>query len=266
MIESLKEEPMLRIILFCTFLVLAAGSLKADESPAQKPTPTPVHSLAAPPVSTPAALPTPKPAPIVAPTWAPEKAGNFPDKPVPPKASPWISSIGLGIGIPMSKNINKAYAPGFNFDLGSAYKITSQFSLWFDLDVDLYSSKNNTLTRGNNYTMIEAAFWARYRFLESDLSPYIFAGPGLAYNENRSNGVLQYDPTTGYAYVPINAYEFDLLAEGGLGLGLKLGGGAEAFLQGKWAYDFTSPHFAGYASTDSPIIVLPLEMGLLFGL
>jgi hypothetical protein len=266
MIERLKEEPMLRIILFFTVLVLAVGSLKANESTAQKSFPTQVDTPATPLVYTPAALPTPNPAPIVAPTWAPEKAGNFPDNPAPHKSSPWMSSIGLGIGIPMSRNLNKAYAPGFNFNLGSGYKITGQFSLWFDLNVALYSSKSNTLTGGNNYTMIGATFLARYRFLESDLSPYLFTGPGLAYNENRSNGVLQYNPATGYAYVPINAYEFDLLAEGGLGLGIRLGGGSEAFLQGKWTYDFTSPHFAGFASTDSPIIVMPLEMGLLFGL
>jgi len=144
--------------------------------------------------------------------------------------------------------------------------LTEQFSIWLDLNLDLYSSKNDGLTGGNNYTLINAALWGRYRILETDLSPYLFAGPGLAYNEYRSNVAFQYDPTTGYGNIPVNASEVGFLAEGGLGIDLRLGGGLDSYLQGKLTYSFITPHFAGFGYTDSPIVVVPLELGILFGI
>ncbi len=143
--------------------------------------------------------------------------------------------------------------------------MTGQFSLWLDLNLDLFSSKNDQLTQSNNFTIIEAVFGVRYRLLDSDISPYFFFGPGLSYNEYRSDqGIDIVDDY--YEYIPINAYEFDFLGEGGLGLEMRLDGETAAFLQGKLTYDFTSAHFASFGSTDSPNIVVPVEIGLLFGI
>jgi hypothetical protein len=210
--------------------------------------------------------PTPTTTPIRAPQWAPSEAGIGSASITSRKPSPWMSLTGIGIGLPISSNLGKAYSLGFNVELGAGYKVTDQFSLWIDVDLDLLNSKNDVLTNNNNFTLGEAAFWVKYRILTSDLSPTIFFGPGLSYNENRSNSVLLYDQNTGYESVPVNAYEFDFLVEGGLGLDLKMVEGIHAFLQGKMTYDFTSVHFAGFASTDSPIVVVPLEAGVLFGI
>lgn len=229
-------------------------------------TPTLLPTVAPSPGTSSPGLPPPKPAAIVAPAWAPEAAGPVsPREAARKKASPWLSQIGLGVGVPLSRGLGSAYASAFQVDLGSGLKVSDAFSIWLDLNLGFYNSKNDALTGGNNYTLIEAAFWGRFRLFPSTFSPYLFAGPGLAYNENRSDGALQYDPNTGYAYVPVNAYEIDLIAEGGLGLDLKMGGGTDVFLQGKLTCDFTSSHFAGYASTDSPVMVMPLEAGVIFG-
>ncbi len=181
------------------------------------------------------------------------------------KPSKWVSSTGLGIGLPGSGNIQKAYGPAFAFDLGSGYLLSNRLSLWLNVGLDQFSSKNDSLTNGNNYMVIGAAFLIRARLLLSDFSPYFFLGPGLAYNENRSDNTIQYDSNTGYSNVPINSYEFDFLAEGGLGFQLKAGEGIDLYLEGKLIYDFASSHFAGTASTDSPDILIPLEMGVIFG-
>ena len=210
--------------------------------------------------------PTPTRTPFFAPTWAPESAGTGPSPLEPKKPSPWMTTTGLGISIPASGKLQQAYSNGFYFAIGSGYKLTEQFSVWLDLALNLYNSKNDSLTHGNNYTLIEGAFWARYRILRSEVSPYFFAGPGISYNEYRNTGVVLYDPTTGAGYIPINSYEVDFLLEGGLGIDMSLGGGLDTYLQGKLTYSFTSPAFAGYASTDSPIIVVPLELGINFGI
>lgn len=88
----------------------------------------------------------------------------------------------------------------------------------------------------------------------------------MAYNEYRSNQGAVIDPTTGYGYIPVNAYEFDFLLEGGLGLDVRMDKGMSAYLQGKLTYDFTSPQFAGYGSTDSPLVIMPFEIGIILGI
>jgi hypothetical protein len=218
------------------------------------------------PTGTSTFTPLPTNTPILAPTWAPESAGPVPKEMQKKKSSNFMSSAGLGIGLSRSPHLRTAYGTGFYADLGTGYRVTDQFSLWLDLNLDLFDSKNDQLTNGNNFTIVEAVFWARYRFLPSDISPYIFFGPGLSYNEYRSDGGAVIDTYDYYEYIPINTIEFDFLAEGGLGLEVKLDKETAAFLQGKLTYDFTTAHFAGYGSTDSPNIVVPIEIGLLFGI
>jgi hypothetical protein len=202
--------------------------------------------------------------PLSAPQWSEVKTvpGNIS---MSKKMTPWMSLMGLGLDIPASAHIQKGYALGFDLNLGSGYRLDNQWSLWLNLSLGQFSSRNDTLTQDNNFMMIEAAFWARYRITNGDFSPYFFAGPGMAYNENRNNQAAQYDPTTGNYYVPIDQYEVDFLTEGGLGLDLRAGDGFHIFLQGKIICDFTSPHFASYASMDSPVLLAPLELGVLFG-
>ncbi len=248
------------------FLALALFSFVQGAS-GFSPTPTPLAlTPTATPTQTATITPRPTNTPILAPTWAPESAGPIPEQMKKKKSSEFMSSAGLGIGLPQSPNLRAAFGTGFNADLGTGYKVTSQFSIWLDLDLDLFDSKNDNLTHGNNFTIIEAVFWARYRLLDSDFSPYFFFGPGLSYNEYRSDGGVVIDTNDYYEYIPISAIEFDFLAEGGLGLEMRLGGGMAAFFQGKLSYDFTTAHFAGDGSTDSPNIVVPLEIGLLFGI
>lgn len=177
-----------------------------------------------------------------------------------------MSSAGVGVDIPKSKNLQTAYSGSLYADLGSGLKITDQFSVWLDFNLGLFNSQNDQLTNYSDFTLIEAAFWARYRIFNSDISPYVFIGPGISYNEYRSNQGAIVDYDIDYAYIPINAYEFDFLAEGGIGLEMRVGGGITTFLQGKLTYDFTSSSFAGYGSTDSPTIVMPFELGMIFGI
>src|SRR5581483_7251946 len=167
---------------------------------------------------------------------------------------------------PMSRNLNEAYGAAFEAGLGTGLKVDSQLSLWMNLNLALFNSRSVSLTGENNYNLIAADFAVRFRILSSDISPYLFAGPGVAYNENRSSGGAVYDPATGSYYIPVNSYEIDLIAEGGLGFDIRLGSEIATYLQAKLTYDFTSEHFAGDAHNDSPVIVMPLEIGILFGI
>ncbi len=247
----------MKIIPRIVFFVLIGISLSRAETKTATPTVT----------DTPVVLssPTITPTPIRAPRWAPSAAGPVPAEAQAKGKSPWMSSIGLGVGLPVSPHLEQAYTLGFNVNLGAGYKVNDAFSVWLDVALDLFSSKNDVLTQDNKFTLINASLWVKYRFLTSDFSPYLFAGPGLAYNENRSDQAPIYDPDTGIAYSPINAYEVDFLAEGGLGLEIKMAQGASAYLQTRLTYDFVSTHFANYAYTDSPIVIVPLEAGVLFG-
>lgn len=203
---------------------------------------------------------------MVAPTWAPQTAGSVPEALKSKKPSRWMSLTALGVGVPLSRNIQTAYSSGFNADLGSGYKVSDNFSIWLDIDLDLFGSKNDSLTQSNNFTLIEAALWARCRILDGDFSPYVFAGPGIAYNEYRSDQGPIVNYQYQYSYVPVNSYEFDFLAEGGIGIEMRLAPGLSGFLQGRLTYDFTSMPFAAYGSTDSPLTVMPFELGIIFGI
>ncbi len=268
---------MKRNFLWILFVLAPAGYALADNAPSAgkvpgpkasaTPTPIPGSANKAQATFTPTpASPTPTRTPFLAPTWAPSSAGIGPSPLEHKSPSAWMTSTGLGIGIPISVHLQKGYSTGFNVAIGSGYKLTEQFSIWLNLGLNLYSSKDDTHTHGNNYTLIEGALSARYRILASDISPFLFAGPGISYNEYRNPSVVQYDPTTGYGYIPVNAYEVAFLMEGGLGIDMRLGGGIDTYLQGKLTYGFISPGFAGYASTDSPIMLVPLELGIILGI
>jgi hypothetical protein len=247
-------------ILLALIFIAGAGVSFAGGTPTYTPTAT-VTSTA-----TVTFTPRPTNTPILAPTWAPESSGPVPEQMQKKKPSDLMSSAGLGIGLPQSRGLKTAYGTGFFADLGTGLKVNDRLSFWLDLNLDLFNSKNDSLTNGNNFTVIEAAFWTRYRMLDSDMSPYFFLGPGISYNEYRSDGgIIIYDDY-GDGYIPVDSYEFDFLAEGGLGLEMRVGGGLAAFIQGKLSYDFTTAHFAGYGSTDSPTIITPFEIGLLFGI
>jgi hypothetical protein len=247
---------------FSLVLIFLAGARVSFAAGTSTYTPSPTVTSTA----TETFTPRPTNTPILAPTWAPESSGPVPDKMQKKKPSDFMSSAGLGMGIARSHGIQSAYGTGFYADLGTGYKVTDKFSIWLDLNLDLFNSKNDTLTNGNNFTVIEAVLWARYRLLDSDISPYFFIGPGLSYNEYRSDGGIVIYDNFGDGYIPVDAYEFDFLAEGGFGLEMRVGGGIAGFIQGKLTYDFTTAHFAGYGSTDSPNIIMPFEIGLLFGI
>jgi hypothetical protein len=183
----------------------------------------------------------------------------------PKKDNKWLSSIGLGAALPMSANLRANYSLGLNVSLGTGYQLTDRLSAWADVDFDYFGASPNSIESSNGYTIVGLALWLRYCPFGTNLRPYLFAGPGLAYNEVRSTGTAVYDYYTGLFYYPINAYEFDFTAEGGLGLEYKVSDGLRLFLQGKITYDFTSENFAGNALTDSPAFFIPIQTGIIFG-
>lgn len=177
-----------------------------------------------------------------------------------------MSLTGLGVAIPASANFKSAYDVGFGVDLGTGYRLSNQFSLWLDLGLTAYGSYINTATVDISYTIIDAALLARYQPITSVLSPYVFAGPGLAYNEVRNVDNTVLDTALGYFYIPVSAYEFDLLLEGGAGVELGLGQGAAFFLEGKVLCDIPSSSFANNISIDNQTLAIQVELGTLFGL
>jgi hypothetical protein len=146
--------------------------------------------------------------------------------------------------------------------VGTGYKLSDQFSAWLDVVFHTFGAKSGAI----NYTLIDLTLSARYRLTSSAFSPYLFAGPGLAYNENRSTTTTSYDVYTGYPYFLVNSSEVDFLAAGGLGMEFRLEDGMNVYLQSKLMVDFTSVNFAQSAFTDSPILYVPIQAGVFFGL
>src|SRR5271169_141170 len=102
-----------KTLLSLVFLMAAGAAIGADRA-----TPTVT------PTATAAFTPWPTNTPIMAPTWAPESAGPVPEQMKKKKPTGFMSSAGLGIGLPTSKNLNSAYGMGFTADLGTGYKVT----------------------------------------------------------------------------------------------------------------------------------------------
>lgn len=241
-------------------IFLMAVTIVAPVFAEMTPTVTPTFT------ATTAGTPTPTPTYNPYPTFPPTPIGSPAVMKREAKDPNWISSTGLGLGVPLSAHLTQAYGSGFAADLGTGYKFSEDLSLWLDGTLELFNSKNDTLTGGNNFNLVGLALLVRYRFSDSGLMPYLFAGPGVAYNENRSDQGINYDVNTGYGYIPVNSYEFDPLVEVGLGLEMDFEKGMGVYFQGRLIYDMASTGFASQAYNDSPLTVMPFEMGLLFGL
>ena len=179
------------------------------------------------------------------------------------KPGVWMSTISLGAGIPQTPNLQQAYNTALHFGLGTGLRVSASLSFWLDFSLDQFNNKNADLTNHNNYMVVGLAGLAHYRFLASDFSPFVFGGPGLAYNENRTT-VPVVDTTYNTVTLPISGDEFDFLMEGGLGAGYEAVAGLEFFIQGRLLWDLTSSNFAGIAYTDSPVKLIPLEAGAIF--
>jgi hypothetical protein len=177
------------------------------------------------------------------------------------KPGVWLSLISVGAGIPQSPNLQEAYNTSFHLGLGVGLRVSAPLSLWLDFSLDQSNNKNASLTHNNNYMLIGLAGLTRWRFLSSDFSPFVFLGPGLAYNENRST-IPVVDTTYNTVTVPISGYEFDFLMEGGLGFGFEALNGLEVFLQGRVLLDLTSTRFEAVGDTDSPVKLIPVEAGV----
>ena len=204
---------------------------------------------------------------MVAPSSAPS-AADAPGHPYLPAKEPkgssrWHSSMALGGVFPLSGELQGNYPLGFNGSLGSGYQVSKYFSGWIVVDFDHFTPRG---TQSTQYNIVGLALWAKLNFTDSDLSPYVFLGPGASYNEIRSNTAQGYDYYTGEIYFPVNAYEFDFMTEGGLGLDVKLSDGFRLFLQGKMTVDFLSRNFAGNVLGDSPSILIPVQLGVDLGL
>ncbi|HET9870109.1 MAG TPA: hypothetical protein VFR02_06415, partial [bacterium] len=133
---------------------------------ASTPTPTPTVTASQP---VPAVTPVPTPVspgtqPLLrAPDWTEVKTAPGNLHPLG-KKSPWMSLLGLGADIPLGTGMARGYAVGFDLDLGTGYRLDDDWSLWANASLGQFSSRDDGLTRHNNFMMIEGAVWAKYRF------------------------------------------------------------------------------------------------------
>ena len=216
-------------------------------------------------VLSPTATPV-SPVTLVAPGSAPSEADAPGAKPIPRKTkgqSRWRSSMALGGVFPQSAGLQSNYPLGFNASLGSGYQFSDLLSEWIILDFDHLSPRG---AQGTQYNIVGLALWTKVNLTDSAISPFVFLGPGLAYNEIRSNTASGYDYYAGQFYFPVNAYEVDFLAETGIGLEWKLAETFRLFLEGKVTLNFLSSSFAPKALADSPSVLIPLQMGVNLGL
>jgi tetratricopeptide (TPR) repeat protein len=228
-----------------------------------------------------------------------EEAKNWDEaiRPAPEKTKlnkplSWFILGDLGAVFPISPNLQSAYEPFITLDLGLGYKITKDFSFCLDFGGAFTGSQNSTVgnTNINTFDILYAAFWARYRIPTGlGIDPYFFIGPGITHNEysysapgDNDNNYVDYgtsmrpaphlyhskDQSQGSnSSNNDNSYtigtETDFLMEGGLGFEVRVSTNKLIYLQGKLTYDYTSPYFANLGSTDSPIVAVPAEFGLI---
>jgi len=251
-----------RLLFLVVFLAFTGpfSNTWADSKPTSTPTESPTPSGTLTPTATPMST-------VVAPSSAPSSASLGSYKPEPKHSkSKWFSLTDLGVALPLSPNMSRYYGIGFNVDICSGYQFSDNFSGLLDVGIDHFDSRNAALTGDNNLTMVALSFLARYTLNGTGLSPYVFLGPGAVYNENRSNNTDGYDPYTNNFNFPVNGYNVNFLAEGGLGLEYHSADGFALFLQSKLICDFVTADFAAKTFTDSPNLLWPIQLGFSLGI
>ena len=170
----------------------------------------------------------------------------------------WELMFGSGMAIPNSNNFFQNYNSAFDFNYGIGYKLSNVLTILMEVDNAGFFPKNNTMGGSFNFGISNVGFLGKIRFSSRGIRPYVFAGPGIAFNSYNLN----------FTYQGLNASasksEDDFLMEAGLGLEVPLIKGIYIFLQGKMSYVFMTNNYSNFGSVDNLTGVIPVQAGVVF--
>jgi hypothetical protein len=169
-----------------------------------------------------------------------------------------------GLSLPTDNSFLHLYNVGTNEGASLGYRFDGSFSVLVDENLHSFSSSDsvyytNGVFIGNSYKTVaedifELAILAKYRVRSSHskISPYFFAGGGLAWNDQYY--VSAFDGFSGF-----NDWNINPMLEGGMGLQWAANDVVGVFLQQKISMVFNSNrNFV----VDSPIDYFSVEAGI----
>jgi hypothetical protein len=161
-----------------------------------------------------------------------------------------ILNAGLGPLVWRSSSINDDYSD-YGASFGMGYEFTRTFSLSLGFTGTEFDSGNNSGTGAYRVTVFGLALSGKYRFLTSDLRPYLVLNAGLGLNDAVTNLSSN------------NADEEDDLFLGvGAGAEYQLTRYLFLYAQGCYFYDFVSSGYSHRYALAAPIACVPLEFGI----
>jgi len=242
-----------------TATVIATPSAEAAQPSTMVTTPsTEKKSVSAMPNGTPAAMPKP---PVL----------SFASTPVAnnPFSEHFAFQIDGGSVIPASNWSASAYGMGFGFDARISYVTDEVFSFgletgFTDLTCTSTANSNFGLPAGATANLSHIPLLLTMQFNMGDpgapVQPYLLLAGGLAIDSNNLQGAtFPAGKTTSWTN-----FEFDP----GVGVSFALDKNTTLFIQGKCAMDFDDYNSgdASAQSSDTPIILVPIQVGMNFSL
>ncbi len=168
--------------------------------------------------------------------------------------------IGLGGTFAASPGLYNAYQPGVNFNFGFGYQFSDVFDLMMVLEGNRFTSNNDSLTHGYEFSDFTGEFLLKLRLPSKGLRPYLFAGVG------GSTGSFDIDYTYNNLYEHRTYRDSDHFTMlGGLGVEVPLWEKVHLYVQGEIAYDFLKGETVNFVPLDQPIGFIPVSVGLVFG-
>jgi hypothetical protein len=166
--------------------------------------------------------------------------------------------LGLGGAPNLSKDLSRAYTPGFGFDVGIGQRLSPQFSYLLDFEGTVVWPSDDQWNGDLTVSNLNIALLAKFRLSEKGVRPYLFLGPGLA--ANSSNFKFGSDGLDGNYTLSSGGF----LLEGGVGIEVPIIKFLYVYLQGRTVCEFENSNFASYAGIDNTSVYVPIEMGIVF--
>jgi hypothetical protein len=244
---------------------IAASTVTENSTPAEVKTPSVgvVHDLSTPvgTVSpsatfsgTPSALPKPQALSVAATPVASNPVGEH-----------LVVQLDGGLVMPISSAASTVYGTGLGFDARVGYAFDDVFSIglesgYYNLSVTPATIAKFTFPAGatSNTSHVPVLFDMQIYFGDSGapIQPYLVLAAGLAFDAVNLQGA-PYKPGVIYSWAN---FEFDPA----IGVAFMLDRNTSVFIQGKWAMDFDDDNTTdtNAQSQDTPIILIPLQVGL----
>jgi hypothetical protein len=187
-----------------------------------------------------------------------------------------VIQIDGGLFVPASSQAASQLTPGYAFGGMVGYALTPHFTLGLEGGSDELNYNTSVIlaaagvanNSAYNLTMptfghVPVEVFGQYSFGESIVKPYVFLGCGIAFDSVNGKEILTENGLPIYSQTINNSWT-NLEIDPGAGMEIAVDQHENIFLQAKLDMDFGPTANSGSTmaeTTDSPIIVVPLEIG-----